>query len=148
MGAVTVSGNAARLRVALDAWNEGGLRALSDGWWADDIVWHDMPDLPDPVLAKGRASVEARVEEMVAAIGHWHFDVQSIEESGDLTLAELRLVGQGSLSGAAFTGHVHQIQRWRAGRVTEVLTFAERGPAVAAMRELSVRAAEGGRAPR
>lgn len=127
---------AARLRAALADWNQGGLRALSDGWFTDDIQWFDLPDLPDAVIIHGRPAVEARVEEMVAAIGHWHFDLRRVKESGDLTLAELELVGAGVQSSAGFTGTIHQIQRWREGRICEVLTFSERASAVAAARKL------------
>lgn len=130
-------GNADRLRAALGAWNERGLRALSDGWWTDDIVWHDMPDLPDQVIAVGRESVEARIQELVAAVGHFHFDVRRLEEKGDMTIAELDLLGHGVQSGAGFIGHIHQIQRWRDGRVCEVFTFAERASLLSAVDELS-----------
>jgi ketosteroid isomerase-like protein len=131
------TGNAARLRRAIDDWNRGGLRALSDGWWAEDIAWHDLPDLPDPVVAQGRASVEARVEEMIAAVGQWQFVTREVEERGELTLAHLELAGHGVLSGAGFTGSIHQIHRWRDGRVIEVLTFADRDQALTAMHGLS-----------
>jgi ketosteroid isomerase-like protein len=71
---------------------------------------------------------------MVATLGHWRFRVKDIEEHGlDLTLAELELVGQGALSGAAFAGTVHQICRWRDGRTTEVMTFSDRDSALAAL---------------
>jgi SnoaL-like domain len=131
------TGNAARLRSAIDDWNTGGLRALSDGWWAEDIAWHDLPDLPDPVVTQGRASVEARVEEMIAAVGQWQFVTRGVEERGDLTLAHLELAGHGVQSGAGFTGSIHQIHRWRNGRVIEVLTFGERHQALAALPGLS-----------
>lgn len=130
------SSNADRLRLALGAWNERGLRALSDGWWTDDIVWHDMPDLPDQVTALGRERAEDRIRELVAAVGHFHFEVRSLEEDGDMTVAELELVGQGVQSGAAFIGRIHQIQRWREGRVYEVFTFIDRDALLAAVHEL------------
>ncbi len=129
--------NAARLRSALDDWNRGGLRALSDGWFADEILWHDLPDLPDAVVITGRAAVEERVNEMVAAIGHWHFGIESVEEENDITLTELELVGAGVQSGAGFIGRVHQIQRWRQGRIAEVFTFADRESLLACARALS-----------
>jgi ketosteroid isomerase-like protein len=128
--------NAIRLRDALDDWNEHGLRRLSDTWFTEDILWRDLPELPDPVIVRGRDAVEVRVQEMVAAIGHWHFDLKRVEEHGDLTLSELELVGAGVKSHATFVGTVHQIQRWRDGRIAEVHSFSERAPALAAAREL------------
>ncbi len=128
--------NAARLRSALDDWNRGGIRALSDGWFAEEILWHDLPDLPDAVVIRGRSAVEKRVNEMVAAIGHWHFGIEDLEEHGDLTLTELELVGAGVQSGARFIGRVHQIQRWRAGRIAEVFTFADREALLMVARKL------------
>ena len=127
-----MSGNAERVRISLDEWNEHGLRALSDGWWHDDIAWHDLPTLPDPVVTRGRQAVEARVEEMIALIGRFQFEVKDVEEHGDLTLSELELVGAGAQSGAAFMGTVHQVCRWEDGRITEVQTFPEREPALEA----------------
>ena len=126
-------GNAERARAALKAWNEGGLRALSDGWWTDDISWHDLPSLPDPVVTRGREAVESRVEEMVAVLGRFRFIVKNVEEHGDQTLAELELVGEGAQSGAFFSGTVHQVCSWRDGRTAEVLTFADRAVAQAAL---------------
>jgi ketosteroid isomerase-like protein len=124
--------NAERVHGAMAAWNEGGLRALSDNWWSDDILWHDMPNLPDPQVSSGKAAAEARVNEMVAVLGHWRFEVRSVEELGpDKTLAELGLVGEGAASGAAFMGTVHQICRWRDGLTAEVITFADRESALA-----------------
>jgi hypothetical protein len=69
---------------------------------------------------------------MVAVLGHWRFEVRSVEELGpDTTLAELALVGEGAASGAAFMGTVHQICRWRDGLTAEVVTFADRDSALA-----------------
>jgi hypothetical protein len=132
-----VAGNAARVRESVDDWNEGGLRALSEGWWADDIVWHDWPDLPDPETVCGREAVEARIEEMVNAMGHWRFVIKGLEERGDLTRSELELVGRGAMSGALFSGTIHQIIRWRAGEVGEVFTYSDREQACAALKELA-----------
>ena len=114
-------------------WNEGGLRALSDGWWADDLEWHDLPILPDPVVVHGREATEARVEELIAAIGHFKFNVKSAEPFGDhVTLAEVELIGEGApLSGLEFIGAVHQVVRWRDGRKVAILTFADRESALA-----------------
>jgi ketosteroid isomerase-like protein len=124
--------NSERAKLALDAWNEGGLRALSDNWWAEDIAWHDMPNLPDPQVSTGKAAAEKRVEEMVAVLGHWRFEVRSVEELGpDLTLAELALLGEGATSGAGFIGTVHQVVRWRDGLTAEVISFADRESALA-----------------
>lgn len=130
------AGNAERMRAALTDWNERGLRALSDGWWTDDIVWHDLPELPDQVLVRGREAVEQRIRELVDAVGHFHFDVLSMEECGELTITELDLVGHGVQSGAGFIGHIHQVQRWRDDRVCEVFTFAEREAMLNALDEL------------
>ncbi len=129
-----MAGNAERVRRSMDSWNEGGLRALSDNWWSDDIAWHDLPDLPDPQVTQGRAAAEARVEEMVATLGHWRFVVKGVEEHGpELTLAELELLGEGALSGAGFAGTVHQVCRWRDGLTAEVITFSDRESALAAV---------------
>jgi ketosteroid isomerase-like protein len=131
-----VAGNAQRVHDALRDYNAGGLRALSDGWWADDIVWHDLPDLPDPVLSRGREAVEARIREIELS-GQFHFVVQDVEERGDVTLAEIELVGAGTQSGAEFVGRLFQASRWRDGRVVELHTFGDRPSAEAAFKSLS-----------
>ncbi len=125
------------MRTALTDWNERGLRALSDRWWTDDIVWHDLPDLPDQVLVMGRAAVEERIRELVDAVGHFRFEVLSMEERGELTITDLDLVGHGVQSGAGFIGHIHQVQRWRDERVCEVFTFAERESMLSALEGLA-----------
>ena len=132
-----MAGNAARVRDSVDDWNAGGLRALSEGWWADDIVWHDWPELPDPVTVRGREAVEARIEKMVSAMGNWRFVIKELEEHGEFTLSELELVGRATISGAAFNGTIHQIIRWRAGEVAEVFTYSGRDEAGTALGELA-----------
>jgi len=116
----------------MEDWNKGGLRALSDNWWADDLEWHDLPILPDPVVAHGREATEARVEELLAAVGYFKFRVKSAEEFGDhVTLAEVELIGEGApRSGAEFIGSVHQVVRWRDGLKTAIITFADRESAL------------------
>jgi hypothetical protein len=52
--------NADLARISLDAWNEHGLRALSDGWWHDDIAWHELPTLPDRTAALALVRAERR----------------------------------------------------------------------------------------
>ena len=130
-----MAGNAQRVHDALCDWNEGGLRALSDGWWADDIVWHDLPELPDPVLSRGREAVEARVREIELS-GQFRFVVRDVEEQGDVTLAEIELVGAGMQSGAEFVGRLFQASLWRDGRVVEQHTFGDRPSAEAAFAAL------------
>jgi ketosteroid isomerase-like protein len=134
-----VDGNAARVRDSVGDWNEGGLRALSDGWWAEDIVWHDWPQLPDPVTVHGREAVEARIGEMVAAMGHWCFEIKDLEDHGEFTLSELQLVGKATMSETPFSGTIHQVIRWRDGRVAEVFTFSDRDQATGALSTLSAR---------
>ena len=132
-------------------WNNGGLRALSDNWWADDLEWHDLPILPDPVVVQGREAVEARVEELTAAVGHFTFDVKSCEAFGDhVTLAEVQLIGEGApRSGAEFIGSVHQVVRWRDGLKTAIITFPDRESALAeAVSSQSPRSRPAGRLPK
>jgi ketosteroid isomerase-like protein len=127
-----VSDNVERHYQSMRDWNEGGLRALSDGWWADDLEWRDLPILPDPVVVHGREATEARVEELTAAVGHFKFNVKSAEAFGDdVTLAEVELMGEGAQSGAEFIGAVHQVVRWRDGRKVAIITFADRESALA-----------------
>jgi len=142
-----VSENVERHHQSMRDWNEGGLRALSDGWWADDLEWHDLPILPDPVVVHGREATEARVEELIAAIGHFKFNVKSAEPFGDhVTLAEVELIGEGApRSGLEFIGAVHQVVRWRDGRKVAILTFADRESALA--EALSSARSEPGRSP-
>jgi ketosteroid isomerase-like protein len=127
-----VTNNVERHYQSLRDWNKGGLRALSDGWWADDLEWRDLPILPDPVVVRGREATEARVEELTAAVGHFKFNVKSVEAFGDhVTLADVELVGEGAQSGAEFIGSVHQVVRWRDGLKVAITTFADRESALA-----------------
>jgi ketosteroid isomerase-like protein len=127
-----VADNVERHYQSMRDWNEGGLRALSDGWWADDLEWRDLPILPDPVVVRGREATEARVGELTAAVGHFKFNVKSIEAFGDdVTLAEVELVGEGAQSGAEFIGGVHQVVRWRDGLKVAITTYADRESALA-----------------
>jgi ketosteroid isomerase-like protein len=113
-------------------WNEGGIRALSDGWWADDLEWHDQPNLPDPRVVHGRKQVEAHIDELIAAIGYFTFRVKSAEEVADgVTVAEVELIGEGApQSGVTVSGSVHQVVHWREGLKTRISTFSDRESAM------------------
>jgi hypothetical protein len=44
-----------------DMWNAGGLPAVSEGFWHEDIEWRDDPSIPDP-------GVQARAFRAVAPL--------------------------------------------------------------------------------
>jgi ketosteroid isomerase-like protein len=122
-------------------WNEGGMRGLSDNWWADDLEWHDQPNLPDPRVVHGRKQVEAHIDELIAAIGYFKFRVKRAEEIVEnVTVAEVELIGEGApRSGVEFIGSVHQVVHWRDGLKTKISTFADRESALSDARSAPAR---------
>ena len=80
-------------------WNASGVDAVLERFWAPDIVFHDLPQAPDTGIFRGAEEVVARLRTVMQSWDRLpQFEVRSLEQGGNYTLAivELRVEGQGS----------------------------------------------------
>jgi ketosteroid isomerase-like protein len=68
-------------------WNAGGVEALVEHVVAPDVVFYDLPDVPDTGIFRGVEAYADRLRAITEALGDFQFEVGSIEERSDYTLA-------------------------------------------------------------
>lgn len=68
-------------RPAYEAWNEGGAESIKR-FLAEDVEFHDPPDLPDGRVIRGREAVAAYLASQTEVIGEMKFTIVEVEERG------------------------------------------------------------------
>jgi ketosteroid isomerase-like protein len=126
-----VPGDEEVLRALYAAWNEGGARAASE-YWAEDVVVHDFPELPDAGVFHGREETVRAWEERLTT-----FDIKlepaSIEEIGPgRFLIVLEVSTEGADTGIHLTETHYHLIVMRDGVATEAHFFRDAGQARAA----------------
>jgi ketosteroid isomerase-like protein len=116
------------MRTMYAAWNEGGVTAAAR-FWAEDVVIHDFPELPDAVVMHGRAEATQIWEERVKTF-EIALEVTSVEEVGpDRIFAVLEVHAKGSATGISVNDtHLHVVTL-RGGEVAEAMFFRDRAQA-------------------
>jgi ketosteroid isomerase-like protein len=116
------------LRTMYAAWNEGGASAAAR-FWAEDVVIHDFPELPDAVVMRGRAEATRIWEERVKTF-EIALEVTSVDELGpDRFFAVLEIHARGPVTGIDLDDtHLHVITL-RDGEVVEAMFFRDRAQA-------------------
>ena len=123
-----MSGDQQLLRAMYAAWNEDGVSAAAQ-FWADDIVTHDFPELPDATVTRGRDQATHVWEERVRAFDI-HLDVTSIEEIGPgRFLVTLAVRGEGPSTGIVFDETHFHVATIRDGKFAEASFFRDRAQA-------------------
>jgi ketosteroid isomerase-like protein len=107
-------------------WNASGVDAVLERFWAPDIVFHDLPEAPDTGIFRGAEEVVARLRTVMQSWDRLpQFEVRSLEQGGNYTLAivELRVEGQGS--GVALGVPQFHVSRWADGRTSELCIYLD-----------------------
>lgn len=92
-------------------------------FFADDVEWHDQPELPDARVHRGREAVVGMLTELESTIGRAKCDIQKVEPVGDEVLASFFLLGTGAVSGARVAPLIAHLLQVRGGRITRVRAF-------------------------
>lgn len=92
--------------------------------WGSDIVFHEMPELPDTGVFRD-ADALAKHLRGISAAGHPHFDVLSLEERGDWVLAALEVSVKGLSSGALTKTSFFQVWRFEGDQVREFRSYLD-----------------------
>jgi ketosteroid isomerase-like protein len=123
-----MSGDEQLLRKMYAAWNEGGVVAAAQ-FWAEDIVIHDFPELPDATVTHGREQATQVWEERIKTFDI-HLDVTSIEEIGPgRFFVTLAVRTKGPATGISLDETHFHIATIRDGQFTEGRFFRNRAQA-------------------
>jgi ketosteroid isomerase-like protein len=123
-----MSGDEQVIRAMYAAWNEDGVAAAAQ-FWAEDIVTHDFPELPDATVTHGREQATQVWEERLKTFDI-QLDVTSIEEIGPgrfFVVLGVRTKGPATGIGLEET-HFH-VATMRDGEFTEGWFFRDRAQA-------------------
>jgi ketosteroid isomerase-like protein len=133
-----VETNLELMRRVYALWNGAGVEALVEYIFAPDVVFYDVPEVPDTGVFRGPEKVATRLRVIMESIGHMQFEVRSLEGCGDYTLATVELSFKGPRSGLALTGPQFHLCRWADGRLHEVRVYQDVDQARRAYEHLTI----------
>jgi ketosteroid isomerase-like protein len=114
--------NVELVRRAYEAWNEGGAEAAKQ-FWAEDIEFHDPPDLPDSRVVSGRDAVAAYLMHQTEAVGNWKLNIVDARERGECVVVRIELTVHGTSSGLDVPGELMQVVEVANAKVQRVRGF-------------------------
>lgn len=120
----------------MQLWNEGGVDAFAT-LWAPDIVFYELPNLPDTDVFRGAEALAVHSRELIATMGHFKFEVLSLEASGPWVFAEMRLHSTGPRSGVIGDGPHFHLLRYEDGLIAELHSYSDQAEARAAFDRVS-----------
>jgi ketosteroid isomerase-like protein len=109
-------------RRAYAAWNEGGAESIKR-FLAEDVEFHDPPDLPDGRVVRGREAVAAYLASQTEVIGEMKFTIVDVEALGRSVMLRMKLDVEGAASGVVFPGELNQVVEVADGRLRRVRGF-------------------------
>ena len=109
-------------RRAYEAWNEGGAESIKP-YLAEDVEFHDPPDLPDGRVVRGRAAVAAYLASQTEVIGEMKFTIVDVEERERSVILRMKLDVEGAGSGVVLPGELNQVVEVADGRLGRVRGF-------------------------
>ena len=120
------------IRRAYEVWNESGPEALTDEFWADDVVYREGPGWPNAGVYEGRDAALARIRSLVDLLGPMEVALDELVEVGDgRYVACTRMVGQGA--DAPYTQSFAVVHRLRDGLIVEADYYLDRAQALQAV---------------
>ena len=127
--------NVERIRRGYEAFNEGGVPAMAETFWASDVVW-DMRPMGIPGLGtyEGAEGIGAFMDEWLSAFDASDWQIEAIEliDAGDQVVAVGRQRGRGASSGADVELEFAQLFTVRDGKATRIVTYMTRDEALEA----------------
>jgi ketosteroid isomerase-like protein len=125
--------NAERVRQAFNAWNEEGPEAVTEKFWAEDVVYREGPGWPDAGVFRGRAAALARMQSTIDLVGPIEVRVEELIELEDgRIVACARMVGP-SAGDAPYTQSFAVVHRLRDGLIVEADYYLDRAQALRAV---------------
>jgi ketosteroid isomerase-like protein len=122
----------ATIRRAYGVWNDRGPAALTDEFWAEDVVYREGPGWPNAGVYRGRAAALARMQALIELLGPIEVRLDDLIEVGDgRFIACTSMVGQ-SASEAPYTRSFAVVHRLRGGLIVEADYYLDRAQALEA----------------
>ena len=110
------------VRRGYEAWNEGGSE-LAKEFWAEDIEFHDPPNLPDSTVVRGRDAVAAHLTDQAKVVGDLKLTPVDVRTQGDAVGLRLELTIRGAESGVDVPGEMAQVVEVADGRIQRIRVF-------------------------
>jgi ketosteroid isomerase-like protein len=124
--------NAERIRRAYEVWNEAGPAAVTEQFWAEDVVYREGPGWPNAGVFRGRDAALARMQSLVDLVGPIEVCLDDLIELPDgRFVACTTLVGQGA--DAPYTQSFAVVHRFRDGLIIEADYYLDRPQAFRAV---------------
>jgi ketosteroid isomerase-like protein len=126
--------DADRIRRAYEVWNESGPAAVTERFWAEDVVYREGPGWPGGGVFRGRAAALARMQALVDLVGPIKVGLDELIDVGDgRVVACARMVGASAASDPPYTQSFAVVQRLRDGLVVEADYYLDRAQALEAV---------------
>jgi ketosteroid isomerase-like protein len=109
-------------RRVFEAWNEGGAESAKR-FWAEDIEFHDPPDLPDSRVVQGRDAVGAYLTSQTEVVGDLKLNIVDARERGESVVLRMELTVHGAESGLDVPGEIAQVVEVANGKFQRVWGF-------------------------
>jgi ketosteroid isomerase-like protein len=119
---------------AYEVWNESGPEAVTERFWAEDVVYREGPGWPDGGgVFRGRAAALARMQTLIELVGPIKVRVDELIDVGDgRFIACTRRVGE-SAESDPYTQSFAVVHRLRDGLVIEADYYLDRAQALEAV---------------
>ena len=124
--------NVQNVRQGFETYNRLGIRAVARDFWHPAVEWEPGPwgaALGFPPRVRGHEEAISAFEEAESALGRLRVDVLDVLEGPEAVLAEVRLHGEGTESGAPVDQRFWYAIQMEAGRQKRIRVFGERGEA-------------------
>ena len=126
--------DAERIRRAYDAWNEAGPEAVTERFWAEDVVYREGPGWPDAGVYRGREAALARMRSLVELLGPIEVRLDELIELDDgRFVACTSMVGEGAAADAPYTNSFAVVHRLEDGLIVEADYYLDREQALRAV---------------
>jgi ketosteroid isomerase-like protein len=114
--------NVELVRRAYEAWNEGGSESAKE-FWAEDLAFHDPPNLPDARVVRRRDAAAAYLTDQVNVVGDMKVTLVDVRTRGEAVVLRMELTIQGAESGVDVPGEIAQVVEVADGRLQRIRLF-------------------------
>ena len=124
------------VRQGFETYNRCGIRAVARDFWHPDVEWEAGPwasALGVPARVRGHEEAIAAFEEAESALGRIKVDVLGVVDGSEAVLAEVRLHGEGTESGASVDQRFWYAIEMEDGRQRRIRVFGDRAEALEAV---------------
>ena len=128
------SGRESLVRRSYDDINRRGVRAAIEQLWAPEVVFVDIPELPDGGEHRGREAAVRHIEEFFATWTDTKVEVRETVEEGDRVAIRVVFSGKGRSSGVTAELEIWHVGIYRGDRAVRVEAYTEANAALAALR--------------